>query len=125
MGKLSQVWLVLIVQIRRPFQFINSKIFVRSSKEEDGKLIGEAQQCVSSFASCLRMFIRVQGMAPLAETVQCLSIVSVEILRVQVWVLICHRRRNEDTFSQFARIDSGLFAWDFWLKDRNDRGSYL
>lgn len=34
-------------QIRRPFQFINSRIHVRSSEGEDGKLVGEAQQYVS------------------------------------------------------------------------------
>jgi hypothetical protein len=31
------------------------------------------------------------------------------------------RRRGEETFSQFARIDSGFLAWDFWLKDKQDR----
>lgn len=30
-------------------------------------------------------------------------------------------RRGEETFSQFARIDSGFLAWDFWLKDKQDR----
>lgn len=29
--------------------------------------------------------------------------------------------RGEEDFSQFARIDSGFLAWDFWLKDREDR----
>ena len=39
------------LQIRRPFQFINSRIHVRSSEGEDGKLVGEAQQYVSICSS--------------------------------------------------------------------------
>ena len=35
-------------KVRRPFAFINSRIFVRASEEEDGELVGEAQQCVSA-----------------------------------------------------------------------------
>lgn len=30
-------------------------------------------------------------------------------------------RRGEDTFKQFASVDSGFLAWDFWLKDADDR----
>lgn len=33
--------------------------------------------------------------------------------------------KNEEDFKQFARIDSGFLAWDFWLKDRDDRESPL
>ncbi|KAJ9102476.1 hypothetical protein QFC21_002876 [Naganishia friedmannii] len=64
-----------VLWIRRPFAFINSKIFVHAEQEETGgnsRLVGEAQ----------------------------------------------HR---EETFKQFARIDSGFWAWDFWLKDADDR----
>ena len=35
------------------------------------------------------------------------------------------RRRGEETFSQFARIDSGFLAWEFWLKDKQDRKHLL
>ncbi len=40
---------VVMVQIRRPFAFINSRIFVHAEQndgERDGNLVGEAQQCV-------------------------------------------------------------------------------
>jgi hypothetical protein len=26
---------------------------------------------------------------------------------------------------QFARIDSGFLAWDFWLKDKGDREFFV
>lgn len=29
--------------------------------------------------------------------------------------------RPDEVYSQFARIDGGFLAWDFWLKDRDDR----
>ena len=29
--------------------------------------------------------------------------------------------RTTESFSQFAKIDSGFWAWDFYLKDENDR----
>lgn len=29
--------------------------------------------------------------------------------------------RESDTFRQFAKVDSGFLAWDFWLKDKDDR----
>ena len=32
---------------------------------------------------------------------------------------------TDDSFKQFARIDSGFLAWDFWLKDADDRTSLI
>lgn len=29
--------------------------------------------------------------------------------------------RESETFRQFAKVDSGFLAWDFWLKDKDDR----
>lgn len=29
--------------------------------------------------------------------------------------------RESDTFRQFAKVDSGFLAWDFWLKGKDDR----
>lgn len=29
--------------------------------------------------------------------------------------------RTTESFSQFAKIDSGFWAWDFYLKDESDR----
>jgi hypothetical protein len=33
-----------VLWIRRPFQFINSRIYVHAGDGEDGRLVGEAQQ---------------------------------------------------------------------------------
>ncbi|ORY34718.1 Scramblase-domain-containing protein [Naematelia encephala] len=76
-----------VLWIKRPFAFINSRIYVHASQEETGSLIGEAQQEWHPWRRRYNVF----------------------------------QARDEDTFSQFARIDSGLWAWDFWLKDRDDR----
>lgn len=35
-----------VLWIRRPFNFILSKIYVRASEDENGPLVGEAQQSV-------------------------------------------------------------------------------
>jgi hypothetical protein len=34
---------------------------------------------------------------------------------------IDNRFSRDDSFKQFAEIDSGFWAWDFWLKDADDR----
>jgi hypothetical protein len=78
-----------ILWIRRPFQFINSKIFVSSAEGEQGKVVGEAQQEWHPWRRRYNVF----------------------------------QSRDTDTYSQFARIDSGIFAWDFWLKDKDDSES--
>ncbi|KAK4688541.1 hypothetical protein P7C73_g1563, partial [Tremellales sp. Uapishka_1] len=76
-----------VLWIKRPFAFINSRIFVHASEAEVGKLVGEAQQQWHPWRRRYNLF----------------------------------QQRNEETFSQFARIDGGFFAWDFWLKDKDDR----
>lgn len=76
-----------VLWIRRPFAFINSRIFVHASEEKDGKLVGEAQQEWHPWRRKYSIF----------------------------------QARHEDNFKQFARVDSGFLAWDFWLKDRDDR----
>lgn len=35
--------------------------------------------------------------------------------------LIILLSRESETFRQFAKVDSGFLAWDFWLKDKDDR----
>lgn len=67
-----------------------------------------------------------QGMASLEEEIQCFSIVSVfncpfYALR-HYWLTLGYSKAQE-SFRQFARVDSGFLAWDFWLKDQDDSGS--
>lgn len=38
-------------QIRRPFQFINSRIFVHAGDGPEGQLVGETQQYVSFYVT--------------------------------------------------------------------------
>ncbi|KAJ9114393.1 hypothetical protein QFC20_001536 [Naganishia adeliensis] len=76
-------------QIRRPFAFINSKIYVHAEQTPSGgldRLVGEAQQEWHPWRRRYNIF-----------------------------------KHREDTFKQFARIDSGFWAWDFWLRDADDR----
>lgn len=57
-------------------------------------------------------------MASVAETVQCVPGVSDS----STYLVISHDdRKDDEAFRQFARIDSGFLAWDFWLKDKDDR----
>ncbi|KAK8849684.1 hypothetical protein IAR55_005019 [Kwoniella newhampshirensis] len=77
-----------VLWIRRPFAFINSRIFVHSTEGVDGTLVGEAQQQWHPWRRRYNLF---------------------------------QTRGSEETFKQFAKIDSGFLAWDFWLKDRDDR----
>ncbi|ORX37703.1 Scramblase-domain-containing protein [Kockovaella imperatae] len=77
-----------ILWIRRPFQFINSRIYVRAAGEENGPLVGEAQQEWHPWRRRYNVF---------------------------------QTRRGGETFSQFARIDGGFWAWDFWLKNKDDQ----
>jgi hypothetical protein len=76
-----------ILWIRRPFAFINSRIFVHANEGKEGKLVGEAQQEWHPWRRRYNVF----------------------------------QSRDEETMRQFARIDSGFLAWDFWLKDKDDR----
>ncbi|KAL7425159.1 hypothetical protein Q5752_000847 [Cryptotrichosporon argae] len=76
-----------ILWIRRPFAFINSRIFVHSSEDESGRIVGEAQQEWHPWRRRYNLF----------------------------------QSRESETYRQFARVDSGFLAWDFWLKDRDDR----
>ncbi|WVQ79166.1 hypothetical protein IAT38_001262 [Cryptococcus sp. DSM 104549] len=76
-----------VLWIRRPFAFINSRIFVHSSEDPDSKLVGEAQQQWHPWRRRYNLF----------------------------------QTREAETFKQFAKVDSGFLAWDFWLKDRDDR----
>ncbi|EIW71495.1 hypothetical protein TREMEDRAFT_67793 [Tremella mesenterica DSM 1558] len=76
-----------ILWIRRPFAFINSRIFVHSTQDGDGRLVGEAQQEWHPWRRRYNLF----------------------------------QSRDEETFKQFARVDSGFLAWDFWLKDADNR----
>jgi hypothetical protein len=39
----------------------------------------------------------------------------------RAWRVAHIRSKDEESFKQFARIDSGFLAWDFWLKDGDDR----
>jgi hypothetical protein len=48
-----------------------------------------------------------------------------EIHSSRLGFLLIRQRREEDVFKQFAEIDSGFWAWDFWLKDKDQRGSDL
>ncbi|WRT69687.1 uncharacterized protein IL334_006677 [Kwoniella shivajii] len=76
-----------ILWVRRPFAFINSRIFVHAEEGSEGKLVGEAQQQWHPWRRRYNLF----------------------------------QTREEETFKQFAKVDSGFLAWDFWLKDRDDR----
>jgi hypothetical protein len=58
--------------------------------------------------------------ASVASAVQRVSIVRTRHHIVADWP-----SGKEDNFKQFARIDSGFLAWDFWLKDGDDRMSLL
>ncbi|WWC65821.1 uncharacterized protein I303_108443 [Kwoniella dejecticola CBS 10117] len=80
-----------VLWIRRPFAFINSRIFVHAQEGSEGKLVGEAQQQWHPWRRRYNLF---QKRGELAE---------------------------DETFRQFAKVDSGFLAWDFWLKDRDDR----
>ncbi|WVQ75032.1 hypothetical protein IAR50_004641 [Cryptococcus sp. DSM 104548] len=77
-----------VLWIRRPFAFINSRIFVHSSESADSALVGEAQQSWHPWRRRYNLF---------------------------------QTREQGETFRQFAKIDSGFLAWDFWLKDRGGR----
>lgn len=80
-----------ILWIERPFAFINSRIRVRANQNLPG------------------------AETPLVGETQ------------QQWhpwrrrYNLFENRPEERAMDQFARIDGGLLAWDFWLKDRNDR----
>ncbi|WWC92792.1 uncharacterized protein L201_007751 [Kwoniella dendrophila CBS 6074] len=76
-----------VLWIRRPFAFINSRIFVHAQEGAEGHLVGEAQQQWHPWRRRYNLF----------------------------------QTREQDTFKQFAKVDSGFLAWDFWLKDRDDR----
>ncbi|KIR39388.1 hypothetical protein I307_01265 [Cryptococcus deuterogattii 99/473] len=75
-----------VLWIRRPFAFINSRIFVHSSEDPDSRLVGEAQQQWHPWRRRYNLF----------------------------------QSRESDTFRQFAKVDSGFLAWDFWLKGKDD-----
>ncbi|ODO06850.1 hypothetical protein I350_04210 [Cryptococcus amylolentus CBS 6273] len=79
-----------VLWIRRPFAFINSRIFVHSSEAAaaDSTLVGETQQSWHPWRRRYNLF---------------------------------QTREHGETFRQFAKIDSGFLAWDFWLKDRGGR----
>ncbi|KIR78601.1 hypothetical protein I306_04529 [Cryptococcus gattii EJB2] len=76
-----------VLWIKRPFAFINSRIFVHSSEDPDSRLVGEAQQQWHPWRRRYNLF----------------------------------QSRESDTFRQFAKVDSGFLAWDFWLKEKDDR----
>ncbi|OCF35219.1 hypothetical protein I317_02265 [Kwoniella heveanensis CBS 569] len=76
-----------VLWIRRPFAFINSRIFVHATEGPEGTLVGETQQQWHPWRRRYNVF----------------------------------QTRDAETFKQFARVDSGFLAWDFWLKDRDDR----
>ncbi|WVF68496.1 hypothetical protein IAT40_003263 [Kwoniella sp. CBS 6097] len=76
-----------VLWIRRPFAFINSRIFVHATEGPEGTLVGETQQQWHPWRRRYNVF----------------------------------QTRDVETFKQFARVDSGFLAWDFWLKDRDDR----
>lgn len=80
-----------ILWIQRPFAFINSRIKVYADEGAEG------------------------AEAPIIGETQ------------QQWhpwrrrYNLFENRPAEHAMEQFARIDGGFLAWDFWLKDRNDR----
>ena len=108
------------LQIRRPFQFINSRIHVRSSEGEDGKLVGEAQQYVSICSSSHMSRPITQSVGNGIPGGDATTSFNRMLLNFTVLKLI-RCRRDQENFSQFARVDSGFFAWDFWLQDRDNR----
>ncbi|KAL1405068.1 hypothetical protein Q8F55_008691 [Vanrija albida] len=76
-----------ILWIRRPFTFINSRIYVHAAEEKDSRIVGETQQSWHLWRRKYNLF----------------------------------QERPGDVLRQFARIDGGFLAWDFWLKDKDDR----
>ena len=70
----------------------------------------------------LDLGLTLQRVAPVETEVQSLSIVSGSSM-TRFGSAPANGSRPEDVYKQFARIDGGLWAWDFWLKDRDERQS--
>lgn len=90
-----------ILWVRRPFNIINSRIMVHASDESgvagaknDGGLVGEAMQQWHPWRRRYNLF---ESRADI------------------------HQPDGEPVMSQFGRVDAGFLAWDFWIKDRDDR----
>ncbi len=73
----------------------------------------------SAFSALALLTGEGQGMASLAKTIQHIPIV--RSVHLRFYGALISQRREEEKFSQFARVDSGFFAWDFWLQDRDNR----
>lgn len=61
-------------------------------------------------------------MASLATAIQFIPKVNLFFFNILFLLTILKLfSRESDTFRQFAKVDSGFLAWDFWLKDKDDR----
>ncbi|CAL1704975.1 unnamed protein product [Somion occarium] len=100
-----------ILWLRRPFAWINSRMFVQRLQDYEN-YTSEGNPVLDTFAEVQQrwhfwrrkydLFLRKQ------ETHRVLSLASDPQPEPEL---------NEETFYQFARIDEGLWAWDFSLKD--------
>lgn len=117
------------LQVRRPFQFINSRIFVEAREGKDAPLVGEAQQFV------LPPFLSRPISLPLVPPSHSHSPLLLVLPTHRDWHLwrrkynlFLSRPSTDPTtgalvpaFDQFASIDERFWSWEFWLRDAEGR----
>lgn len=99
-----QLTLQVPSQIRRPFQIINSKIYIHAQAGRDAPLVGLAQQVWHPLRRKYDLFLaRRRGGGGAAEG----------------------EDGKEDEggleYDQFASVDEPLLSWEFWLKGEDGR----
>ncbi|KAL7410656.1 Scramblase-domain-containing protein [Mrakia frigida] len=85
-----------ILWVRRPFQFINSRIFVEAREGKDAPLVGEAQQDWHLWRRKYNLFLSRPSTDPTTGALV-------------------------PAFDQFASIDERFWSWEFWLRDAEGR----
>lgn len=89
-----------LLWVRRPFQFINSRMYAQrrpfDTSDEALETFGEVQQIWHPWRRKYDLFMRKEGNEHSARETE----------------------TSDHHFTQFARIDEGLFSWHFTLRDR-------
>ncbi|PVF97715.1 Scramblase-domain-containing protein [Serendipita vermifera] len=89
-----------LLWVRRPFQFINSRMYAQrrpfDTSDQTLETFGEIQQVWHPWRRKYDLFMRKEGNEHSAKEAE----------------------TQDHHFTQFARIDEGLFSWNFTLRDR-------
>lgn len=105
-----------VLRIRRPFSFINSRIFIETGRPDglayyddmreldatENEIIGESQQEFHLWRRKYNLFTRRRSDRTNLNSTH-------------------DPEENDDRFDQFAKIDSGFLSWDFYTQDQYDR----